>query len=81
MSGDDPIADWRGRLEEHNRASEEVRRAEALLATALETPGEIGAELARRRLAAAQKQAARVNYRLTGGRPIDQAIWSLPDDL
>ncbi len=40
-----------------------------------------GVELARRRLWARVRHAEAVQWRLTGGRPIDEAMWSLPDDL
>jgi hypothetical protein len=78
-SGD--LDGMRRRLDDHNQAIEHLRRAERLLRTALSTPGEPGVELARGRVERAEKRLIRTTTLLTSGRPLNQVMWTLPDEL
>jgi len=40
-----------------------------------------GIELARRRSTKAARNLDRATFRLTGGRPLFEVFWSLPDDI
>ena len=42
---------------------------------------ENGVELARRRLDAACRKHEQATGKLTGGRPLYEVLWSLPDDI
>jgi hypothetical protein len=79
--GDGDLDDMRRRLDDHNHAIEQVKRAEHLLRAALATPGEPGVELARSRVERAETRLIRTTTMLTGGTPLHQVMWSLPDEL
>ncbi|THD58954.1 hypothetical protein [Phenylobacterium sp.] len=87
--------DWRQDLADYDRAKAGMAQAEILLADSLAafgaardgahrlqdlSPAILGVELARRRLRVRVRRFEAAEYRLTGGRPIDEVLWSLPDD-
>lgn len=87
--------DWRGRLADYNDARFAHSRAERLLADAVLrheiacmsgdapalAPLSSGVDLARRRARREDARLARATARLTGGRSLDEVLWSLPDDI
>jgi hypothetical protein len=58
---------------------------EALCACASSAPGcdahQAGVELARRRLVLVSRRLESATLALTAGRPLDEVLWSLPDDI
>lgn len=86
--------DWRRRLADYGRAKAEHEHAERLLADALTRhdtarragdrplePLVAGVELARRRALSLSRRLTQATFNLTLGRPLDEALWSLPDEL
>ena len=86
--------DWGGNLAIWSHAKAEFERAHSLLAQAVSrfeaarndsaaplAPLILGVELARRRAAHRSRSLALATFRLTNGRPLDEALWSLPDDI
>ncbi len=86
--------DWRRRLADYNSAQAAHVSAERLLAAAVDA-GEtalqagsqatgsvvLGVALARKRVLRARRRLARATLELTGGRPLEEVLWSLPDDI
>ncbi len=86
--------DWRQRLADYGRAKAEYDRAERLLAESLARydtarrgrdrpldPLVMGVGLARRRAVRESRRLDEATYRLTHGRPLDEVLWSLPDEI
>jgi hypothetical protein len=87
--------DRREELAAYARTRAEAAQAEVLLIDSLSVyqaasdsgaierlaAGGHGVVLARRRLWARDRAAQLAQMRLTGGRSIDEVMWSLPDDL
>ncbi|HEX5263789.1 MAG TPA: hypothetical protein VFW13_09690 [Phenylobacterium sp.] len=86
--------DWGGDLAIWSQARAEFEHAHGLLAQAVTrfeaarnekaaalAPLILGIELARRRAARRSRSLACATFRLTNGRPLDEVLWSLPDDL
>jgi hypothetical protein len=86
--------DWRQRLADYDRAKAEYDRAERLLAESLTRyeaarRGQdqqlhalvMGVALARRRAVRESQHLEAATFRLTHGRPLDEVLWSLPDEI
>jgi hypothetical protein len=85
---------WRKELSEYDEAKLALGRAERLLADAIFHhdiarqsgarplgPMAAGVELARRRALREERHLAQARLRLTRGRPLDEVLWSLPDEV
>jgi hypothetical protein len=86
--------DWRERLAAYNHVTWDLEDAQTLLTRATKAcetvrtdPGRdlapfiLGVELADSRVETLKRQLRAAEYRLTGGRPLDEVLWSSPDDL
>jgi hypothetical protein len=86
--------DWRQRLADYHRAKAEFARAGRLLANTLvrhdparragdqpTDPMILGVALARWRALRASRRLMQATFKLTYGRPLDEVLWSLPDDI
>jgi hypothetical protein len=86
--------DWRERLAAYNRVKWDLEDAQTLLTRATKacetartypgcdlTPFILGVELADSRVETLKRQLCAAEYRLTAGRPLDEVLWSSPDDL
>lgn len=93
MNQDEP-AEWHRRLKDLNLAQAEFDDAERILVQSQMTsrrrdgPGQPGKkalvrwpEFASRRALRASRRLSSATFALTGGRPLLEVIWSLPDDL
>jgi hypothetical protein len=86
--------DWLQRLADYSRAKAEHDRAERLLAESLTRydtarraqeepldPLVMGVDLARQRTVRNVRRLNEATFRLTRGRPLDEVLWSLPDEI
>jgi hypothetical protein len=86
--------DWGEELAIYSFAKAEFDRAQFLLeeavahfetarrkATVSLAPLILGVELARRRALRQSRNLDAATYRFTRGRPLDEVLWSLPDDI
>jgi hypothetical protein len=86
--------DWRRKLTAYSDAQAELRRAERLLTNArarvdaARATGDqaigarvLGADLAHRRAARDARRLRLATFDLTHGRPLDEVLWSAPDDI
>ncbi len=93
LADDDDLPELKARLLELNQACDAVARARRLLAEArgAQYPdsgqpsgyGELSSAvtLAQKRLARATATLERATFRLTGGTPLHEVLWSLPDGI
>jgi hypothetical protein len=86
--------DWRQRLAAYDDAKAEFDQATRLFTEAVGrfeaarpqaaqrlAPLILGVELARRRALRQSQRLREAEYRLTQGRPLDEVLWSLPDEI